>query len=78
MSKNKKGKSMPKIIIEVPDKCSDCKHRKSNICLLFEKTIGGGYNSNLYVRCPNCLAAEVNNLFNKHLENVLKEERGDK
>ena len=50
---------MSKIIIEVPDKCSDCKHRKSNICLLFEKTIGGGYNSNLYVRCPNCIAAEV-------------------
>jgi len=63
---------MPKIIIEVPDKCSDCKHRKSNICLLFEKTIGGGYNSNLYVRCPDCIAAEVKEeIENKILRKLL-------
>ena len=65
---------MRKIIIEVPDDCIDCKHYKDYLgvggteyCKQFNKVIHD------FEPCPSCIAAEVNNLFNKHLENVLKE-----
>ena len=69
MSKNKKGKSMPKIIIDVPD--NDC-----DKCILNVNGDGFCQLCNDHTkdeRLPDCIAAEVDNLFNKHLENVLKE-----
>ena len=69
---------MRKIIIEVPDDCIKCRYRDYNQCKLFNATIDLGDDFNDWERLPACIAAEVDNLFNKHLENVLKEEKGDK
>jgi len=65
---------MPKIITEVPDgNCIGCRHLTDNsygeYCNLFNRVLHD------YKHCPLCIASEVNNLFNKHLENVLKEEK---
>ena len=67
---------MRKIIIEVPENCNGCEDfsNTNENC----KRYGSGLKTEgmYYVRCPDCVAAEVDNLFNKHLENVLKEETG--
>ena len=77
---------MRKIIIEVPDACIDCRYVREKkywyICTMHKNiklTILNHFRKNdeqiKLEPCPSCLAAEVNNLFNKHLENVLKEEK---
>jgi len=71
---------MRKIVIEVGDYCFYCKKlytTTNNIDYLTQYKCGE-FNENIEMDmkpCPSCLAAEVDNLFNKHLENVLKEEK---